>query len=112
MKDLYRTNIKVYRDTSFARQAITTCGEFKSRTTNNTPYGSTCSHNDQNEKESVLDRFVTSINERPAQETYTNALRYRRNREDFPGFEQTPTIRKKDSEPVTPGLAAFQGMST
>jgi hypothetical protein len=77
MRESYLSNIKKYRDTSNARAAIITCGEYKPESTKTTPKGSDCVH-----KHEALDELVSSIKNpqeskrqeiiiKPLPETYT-----------------------------------------
>ena len=59
VKDKYRNNINKYSYTSYAQQAITTCGEFRAKTAQNTPTNSGCGHGEEEDKFSVLSNFVT-----------------------------------------------------
>jgi hypothetical protein len=43
MRESYETNVRKFRDSQFARNAITSCGEYKSITAENTPKNSGCS---------------------------------------------------------------------
>lgn len=77
----YKANLEKYRDVSRAKEAITTCGEYFSEKKVVVQEDS-CGHTNSQ----PLDEFIEQSKEQ-LKEEYKTALDYRRQREDFPGFD-------------------------